>query len=824
MSSPSRRPVPGETHPCRRVVRLTKILAGLLGALALPAHTPAQPASRIVTLEPDQAITDAPITITATIRRGEEIERIYLVCRPFGAGQYQRAEMDLVGNNATITLPSRLIVPPFLEFYLVLVRRDGSIETDPEGGGTDPFAEPPLQTLQLPVLSQDELDTQVIFLSPDAAEVLNSDDVVISLSLLRADSAVARSATQVFLDGANVSDKVIMAGDLLVLVPGNFGVDLSPGVHRIGIRLYRRDGNLYRVAVHRFTVLGEEGYQYTRPVLHGFRPTMTVDVESRREGVGGSPEWYNRAGLQFSGQTGVWRVLAHTFVTSDERSDRQPQNRYFVGVESPWFAAGYGDSYPSFPDLILRGKRVRGLSSAVRLGALNVDVAYGQISRPLEGTLVTSFPTDSLVSEQQRNPTAAYGPVDATHWGRFLYGTYERNLFAVRPSFGSGDPWQWGITWLSARDDPSSIQYGIRPQENILLGTDVVTRFDRGRIEFRGQAAFSAFNTDISSGTFTDAYIDTVYPHDAGTIKSVRNLLQDFITINDNLRPLSLKTPATLAYDIGVDLNYFDNFLRVGYVFRGSDYTSFGQTFLRRDIRGVSVLDRLRLLENVLHLTAGFERLQDNTAGTKVATTAFTTFTAAVGYYPRGGLPGISAGISSYSSDNGLSSQGTDSLSMVDDATLRFFTQVAYDVAFHGTHSAALSFSTSSRKDRSPRRYDVRNTAVSLGVRSRYPLPLQTTLEAVLSFNAYPDSIQGWRRDLDYTTLVFGARYELLRDLVVLTATVAPSLGDVRRLVTDAGVEWFAMPSLVLAGQFSYFRNEGLRDDSIFSLRARYDL
>ncbi len=90
-------------------------------------------------------------------------------------------------------------------------------------------------------------------------------------------------------------------------------------------------------------------------------------------------------------------------------------------------------------------------------------------------------------------------------------------------------------------------------------------------------------------------------------------------------------------------LNYFDNVLKLSYIFRGNDYMSFGQTYLRKDIRGFNIMDRVRLFENRIFATLGYERLHDNTDSTKVATTNFTNYNLAVSYVPQPGLPSFTA-------------------------------------------------------------------------------------------------------------------------------------------------------------------------------------
>jgi len=63
-----------------------------------------------------------------------------------------------------------------------------------------------------------------------------------------------------------------------------------------------------------------------------------------------------------------WASNSNLFLTSDERSDRQPQHRYYIGVENP---PGRKQDTATIilrsRSLLLNGKRVRGL---LRLRAL----------------------------------------------------------------------------------------------------------------------------------------------------------------------------------------------------------------------------------------------------------------------------------------------------------------------------------------------------------------------------------------------------------------------------------------------------------------------
>jgi hypothetical protein len=799
----------------------------LLFLLVGSASAIAQVSTKVAFIAPDAAIANSPITITIQLQQGESIQRAYIVYRPFGESEYQKAEMDLLGNTANVTLPSRVVTRPYIEYYIVLQNRTGGLETYPLSETPDPFTTPPGKTLRLLVRAEDQSETQVVFLSPDPNSAVQPDEALISLSLLRTDSTIIRKATQVFLDGANVTKFLVFSGDILVLPPDNLGRQLAPGPHRVSVRLFDRTGNLAAASTVTFTVQGGGTFAYSEPITAKFKYGVNVNFESRHEQVDNEGMWYNRGGYNFTGTLNDWRFKSNLFVTSDETNDRQPQNRFYLGVDHPLAYAGYGDSYPSFPNLILSGKRVRGFTAGVRFGVFNLDFVYGQTTREVEGKILKSFPKDSIAVEQQKDSTSAYGPIpgDATRWGKYSYGTYAKDLFAIRPSFGSGETWQLGLTVLKSKDDIGSINYGIRPDENIVFGSDFVARLDSRRIEVSAQAAFSAYNADISSGSFTDAQIDSLrFITDKGAAKNIRDILSRYVTVNENFRPLSSDLSGVLAYDATLSLHYFGNVFRFMYLYRGNDYNSAGQTYLRKDVAGFNISDRMRIIDNQMFISLGYERLQDNTGGTKIATTTFGTINAAVSYYPLVDAPNVTIGYSRFDNDNGLSLRGPDSLSVVADVTNQIYLQSSYDFTFGARHTAAFSASISSRDDKSYVRANVTSNTFTIGLSSRYSIPLQTNLDIAFNINQLPTGTPGVLHDLDYTALTARGRYALITDILWMAAAVSPTFGDFKRTVFDISSEYYPLPTMSFTLQFDYFVNDGAPNDNFVSLRYRYDI
>jgi hypothetical protein len=810
--------------PGTRIHRVTCVLfQAFIIAASFSNRAGGQISPSISLLSHPDAFMGRPLVIQANVTESVPIERMYLLYRPFGESNFLSGEMSLVGNVATGRIPAEAILPPFVEYYLIIVHSTGYVETSPPGSASDPFSEAP-PVLHRATIRDPSLYAKVLFLSPEPSSRVSPEELVISLSFLRVDSSVARERTELIMDDHDVSHAAVMSGDLMILVPSNTGMNLAPGPHTARVRLYAPDGTLHEESVLSFFVIGETRQQ---PQARGtdFRYGLSTQLESRHENVAGYSTWYNRASLRLNGDYGDWQLQGQMFVTSDEEAYRQPQNRFYAGIESSWLKVGFGDVFPFFPSLIMSGRRVRGLTGKLTLGPVSFEVVNGQTERPLEGSILKQFPLDSLAVEQQRDPTAAYGPVDAATWAKYAYGTFSRDLLALRLDTRMGDTWSLGLTTLKGKDDVGSISYGSRPQENLVAGVDFGGTFDNRRVEFTGQVAFSAYNSDISSGEFTDEYIDTTFKSNADKVRTVRDILGNFITVNDNLRPLSLDELATLAYEFSLGLSYFSNALKASYIYRGSDYFSFGHTYLRKDVRGVIASDRITLARNQVFISLGFEHLQDNTTHFKVATTTFRNYNAALTYSPRIQAPIVTVGFGRYTSNNGIPVTGrADSLSAIDDEDDRFYLNCSYNFEWEASHNAALSLSTSQRNDRSVRNFDVNATMVSARLLTRYSIPLQTGIDLSFNFNSLPAPGTAGTLETNYTTLSLSARYLLWSDRLAVEGRVSPTFGNFRRTVYDGTVAYAILPTMTLQLRMSLFANPATQDDTIMALTYRYDI
>ncbi len=794
----------------------------------------AQVSDKITKVNVGIANASQPLTIQVDLFQSNQIDRIEIAYRQFGERDFKRSEMPVIGNSASITLPAEIILPPFLEYYFILTLTG---KTDPE---TYPIENPEQQPFRISLQDIPIKPYDFVILSPDKEDKLAPNDVLISFSVSQDDSLISMNLTKVFLDDIDLSNSSVRAGDIFVLRPENASIFLESGTHTVRVVLFDTSGKEIDSYDWSFSVSGmaeKKPAVVFSPWLYG----ASAQIETRQENISDNTASYNRATITAKGSYNEFRVRGNLYITSEEKNYLQPQNRFFIGGESPWIKLGYGDSYPVFPDLIMNGKRIWGFVGSLDLGKFNVDIATGSVTRRIGSVIGTPFPDSMLIAQQNSdNTNATFVLYDSTasgkRWVKVNPGTFDRRLFVVRTGFGRRDDSHLGFTFLKSSDDKNSIEYGIRPMENIVLASDFLLAFNHRNIEITGQAAFSATNKDISKGSFSNADIDRIFAEpdyaesDRNTISSIRDVFSRVITVNEHLIPLAMKNLPTLSYEAGIALNYFDNNFRFNYLRHGASYESFGQSFLRTDVVGYNISDRQRLIGNQLFLSGGFERLQDNTTKIKASTTTSTTANIGISYYPSINFPNISVAYLRNANNNDMKID--NSLYAIDDKTNRILVQIGKEFLFGIRHNTMLSVSTSVKNDNTIRDLDTRGTAVTLSAISKFNIPFQTIVSLTVNSNKFVSAggAPGVPASLTYTTLYANGQYRLLDDKLRLNSSLSPTFGDIQRVLVNAGAQYYFWKNLSAQTQFNCYFNKKMyissntNTDIVWNLILRADL
>lgn len=763
-------------------------------------------------------LQNTDVTFNIEIFQANTVSRISFFYKSFGESAFKSREVILSGVRATVTIPKEEVTPPIVEYYFMIELTDGNIETYPID--YDKTRVP----LSLKVETQTtQQESEILLLSPEEGFKGASDELLISISLLRANDNIKKEATKILIDENDVSANALFAGDLINYYPDNFSPKLLAGVHSFKIVLYDTLNKISNTYKSEFTILSKEE-AVTEKSKFNYR--LRTTAEARNEKYGDASTFYNNLGINFNGEYEDWRINSSIYLTSEEKSYLQPYNRYNLTVQNSFLTFSVGDIFPRFSSLIMDGKRIRGVFGDIKTGSFEIKSAYGEITRGTDGRLLEKFTsqnaplgTDIIDIDSIKYPGFSKG--------RAVLGAYKRNLLALRAALGNESGFIWGLSYLHAKDDIESIEFGARPKENLVLGTDFSWAIDNKNIILTAQGAMNLSNNDITYGELSDALIDTVFKKDGGfggkvdskKIKDIKNIFGNFIIVNQYIVPFNPLELPTLAAETALQMNYLDNNFRVSYLYRGNDFQSFGQQYIRTDIAGINISDRARLVSDKVFVSLNYEQLKDNLQNTKFATTTFQTFGTSVSFFPRNELPNFVVGYNRYKNDNDIDTTNIEKkMYYINDITNRFFTQISYDFVWNVKHQASFNISISDRTDNSPLLYDVSSTSTYFSLNSYWNPDLMTF------FNVSVNNSKIKNIEVNYSSFTIGGKQALLEKKLEIMANISPIFGDLKRVSYDVSARYIALVNLDFTLQLRLLTYSEASNDIIAGLTARYGL
>ena len=412
----------------------------------------------------------------------------------------------------------------------------------------------------------------VLIMSPNPGEEISGNDILIAVSFYRM-NGVNPGDIKLTLDGQDITSQAFIDSDMISCLVDN----LDPGEHQATLVL----GGPVRPETWSFSVsMKEPALEYSGRIRSG----SSVDQ------IGDQSLNISQVMLNMKGTAFEWlKFRTNVKLTTQENLIYQPRNVYGVGFALQDFVTlNLGDSNPRMSYFTMNGKRIRGLDANLKLGWFNAHFVQGEINRAVQGASEKAYEYTIDTDDEGTKYLSL---------GRSGY-TFKQNVLSGRLALGRGEKFQWGLNFMKARDDTTSVNqvlddativyspdatgsvagldsgavYTIRdlgssvqfqdganwsgagPKDNIVLGTDLGIYLNNKRIHLEGELAFSLTNNNIWGGPLTLAAMDTLIDDSLDNKISSFDLsgLPDpadyahILIINPNLTPL-----------IPIDINAF---------------------------------------------------------------------------------------------------------------------------------------------------------------------------------------------------------------------------------------------------------------------------
>ncbi len=824
---------------------------------------------RIIHNKPDGYLFGQPFEIEALIQGSDQsIQQVTLYFKQAGDNVYRETSMEFRYGYYIGQVPSEVTASDTLHYIISAEMSNGQQVIYPEN---NPFENPVVlsaisngqksttnaendppqerQLISLPVAQER------MIISPVPGESVPSDELLIAVSLFYFEEMDTNSVIVSF-DGDNVTAQSKISENLIIYKPQ----DISPGNHQVQILLKDAEGNSYETISWIFQVDGEQDATSSPLSLNGrlYLETSQAEIRNQTENI-------NKLSGSLRGDYKNISVDGSLYLTSQENRNAQPRNRYLLRARGNNFYLELGDSYPRLSELGMWGKRLRGLNSGFSMGKFNMHLVYGRSVRPEAGRIIplTHIPDQEGVTHE----IAGY--------------TFGRRTIAVRPSFGDKRRFQLGFSLISSRDDTLSIKDhtddipveeiqwgGIRPKDNIIIGSDLFLAFDQQRITWESSVALSWQNNNIFGGAIDDdevlefgnEYVIRVdelplNPSKFDWLFIINNNMYPYLPIpakyrstdsdaggfNLELQPLKFHEYRSAAYETKLHLNYFQNNLALRYRAVGDAYNALMNPYMRSDIAGFEISDRIYLLQNRLFANVAYENLTEGLSLNDENQIDSEHIRVGVSLYPGGDFPSVHVNHSIYDRHNKIDTitrktlniGGQDSLLLYDnriDNTLTtsslnisqpfYIFTLQNQIGLHYMHSARAD--QVSREDNPRQEYTLNMLSVSL--QSRYNLPLVTRLSYTLNNN---DGTFGLSK---FQTLSAGFRYHLLQEKLSLNAnfqrTSSTGQAEFNRNDLESTVYYNIMDKHKISANARYSIMEYISDefsDFIYRLRYTYE-
>jgi hypothetical protein len=654
-----------------------------------------------------------------------------------GSLNFNEIQMDKGSEtdpSFTITLEDTETFKGGLGYYFSVLNADGSTSTLP---ADLPVLNPYRVVIMLPPTYKGD---SFVRLSPDPDYTEVGNNFTIAISYYAIEDEIDLDSIKFYLNNKDVTGEAQISKNLLVFDVKEINIENV----KYQLKATLKDGKDV-----------ESDSWSTKTAVKSYEMPMNMKGKATANFYANSDSRADEANtngnfrLDLKGRQDWFRFKTKLYLSSLEDSDKQPVNRYNLGMFVPHFDLVFGDYSPNLSIFSMRGKNVRGVYSKLDFSGFRVLTSYGQSKRSIDGV------------------------------ADYSAGTFQRNSLGVRVESGNKKKFTFGLTFAKSKDDVKSLNEEFyldindevvsKPEDNIVLATDFRMAYNDQRVVVGAEIAGSMHNSNIVDGAMSSEEMEDEYGQ---SIPINPEDYEAIFVINSNMEPF-IPSFSSLAYKGYFRAFFAGNLLNISYSGIGSAFHSLSTNVSRTDSGILSVTDNLNFLNNQVSLGLNFNYVFDNLYQTKETTTTSINYNVMTAYRSRTQPIFVSLNFGSNSTENpGIE----DSLSF-SSATTNFNISTGYTVETIPAAPTKFSVGFGSFSSGDPDENDIGlgNNNVKFSAVSKFDdIPLKTTLaftttmtnNDILAYDAVNDVFAPVNSEYNYKSLFAQGEMRFVADKV----------------------------------------------------------
>ncbi|MDY0151034.1 MAG: hypothetical protein RBS43_02030 [Candidatus Cloacimonas sp.] len=543
------------------------------------------------------------VPLMVEIQQGlDSIAEIKLMYRSVGDTRWniEIAKQESQGSvYYRVEIPARLLSSETIEYYFEVKLNHGTTENFPAAESGVPYYR------INPAALEGEASPGFVLLT-DGKSVSADDGYLLVVSFFALQGDIDPASIEVWVGGKNVTAKAIISAPTIMYKDANPQSGIKKAV--IHAKLGTKD-------IHSDIWVTEIlGGKKKLSIPFEYRGTVNFASNyysySKMDNAPGASDSDAATWTDFYGRYKKVDFQTNLYISSLEKKNLQPVNRYTLGVQIPHLDIYAGDYSPALSKYTLNGKNIRGLYGRLHSNSISLFLTSGQSIRK------TTDETD--ISDEP---------------GIQKSGTFQQEAIGARLQVGKEDGVMMGLNVSRHRDIISSLDslyyrydsqgyiYTTPAVDNAVLSFDICFNIPEQRSMFGAEVASSLLNKNTIPGPIDQATLEDYAGQDIPVNP------EDFaglFVINKNMEPFLLGR-ANMAWLMYLRTYFWNSFLNVQYAETGSAFNALGALYQMQDSKNISVTDQMNISRYFV-LSGGFNYSEDNLMNLKSETNGYTTW------------------------------------------------------------------------------------------------------------------------------------------------------------------------------------------------------